>query len=82
MAAEIAALAAAGLVAGAPNRPIDVAGRFSNPVIGYLSIWHVGALALRDAADVGAPGPGALRLSLFAVRHFGRFNGGNMPQRT
>jgi len=32
---------------------------------------------LRNTADVIAFGVGALLISLFSARHFGRFNGGN-----
>lgn len=53
-----------------------------NLVVGYLLVCQVGDFDPRDTASVSALGLGALGLSLFAARHFGRFNGGNKPERS
>jgi hypothetical protein len=50
-------------------------------VIGYLLVCRVGDFDVRNAADAAACCAGALLLALFCARHFGRFNGGNMPER-
>lgn len=51
-----------------------------NAVVGYLLIWQVGPFDLHSLADVGIAGVGAMAISLFAARHFGRFHGGNDPK--
>jgi hypothetical protein len=52
-----------------------------NLVVGYLLVCRVGEFNLRDIADVLALGLGAFAISLFGARHFGRFHGGNRPER-
>jgi hypothetical protein len=64
---------------GLSSSTVNVLWGFFNLVIGYLLVWRVGAFDLRDTVDVVALGLGALLISLFAARHFGRFNGGNTP---
>ena len=64
---------------GESSPTVNVLWGFFNLVIGYLLVWRVGAFDLRDTADVVALGLGAFLISLFAARHFGRFNGGNTP---
>jgi hypothetical protein len=64
---------------GLSSSTVNVLWGFFNLVIGYLLVWRVGAFDLRDTVDVFALGLGALLISLFAARHFGRFNGGNTP---
>jgi hypothetical protein len=64
---------------GLSSSTVNVLWGFFNLVIGYLLVWRVGAFDLRDTADVVALGLGAFLISLFAARHFGRFNGGNTP---
>ena len=54
---------------------------FANLVIFYVLVCRVGDFDLRDAAQAGALGLGMLLLGLFAALHFGRFNGGNPPER-
>jgi hypothetical protein len=53
-----------------------------NLVVGYLLVCRVGDFNLRDTGDVAALGLGGLLISLFAARHFGRFHGGNAPERS
>ncbi len=54
---------------------------FFNLAIGYLLVCRVGDFDLRDGADVAALAVGIFLMALFAARHFGRFNGGNAPER-
>ncbi|MEQ5842289.1 hypothetical protein BWP39_24340 [Paraburkholderia acidicola] len=53
---------------------------FLNLIIGYLLVCRVGDFNLGSTVDVIALGLGILGMSLFAARHFGRFNGGNTPE--
>jgi hypothetical protein len=55
---------------------------FLNIAVGYLLVRRVGEFALRDTGDVVALGAGALLISLFLARQFGRFHGGNAPERS
>ena len=66
---------------GLSSSTVNVLWGFLNVVIGYLLVCRVGAFALRNAADVAALGAGALVMALFAARHFGRFHGGDRPDR-
>jgi hypothetical protein len=54
---------------------------FFNIVVGYLLVCRVGDFEMRDAGDIAAFGAGAFLIALFSARHFGRFNGGNAPER-
>ncbi|MEW6633075.1 MAG: hypothetical protein AB1440_19575 [Pseudomonadota bacterium] len=54
---------------------------FFNLVVGYLLVCRVGDFALRDTADAVALGLGVLLLAVTTARRFGRFNGGNTPDR-
>jgi hypothetical protein len=67
---------------GLSSSTVNVLWGFFNLVIAYLLIWHVGDFALRDPSDVTVLGLGGFLMSTFAARHFGRFNGGNMPDRS
>ena len=40
-----------------------------------------GDFALRNTPDAAALGAGMLVLAVFSARHFGRFHGGNTPER-
>ncbi|MCX4162393.1 MULTISPECIES: hypothetical protein [Paraburkholderia] len=53
---------------------------FLNLIVGYLLVCRVGDFNLGDTVDVVPLGLGILVMSLFAARHFGRFNGGNTPE--
>src|SRR3984885_411594 len=48
-----------------------------NVTIGYLLIFQVGEFDPRNGVHAGLVGIAGLLISLFAARHFGRFNGGN-----
>ena len=55
---------------------------FFNLALGYGLVCRVGDFDLRSTPDAAALGLGVLLLSLLSARHFGRFNGGNMPKRS
>jgi hypothetical protein len=65
---------------GFSSSTVNVLWGFFNLVVGYLLVCRDGSFDLRDIADVAALGIGALLISLFSARHFGRFNGGNTPE--
>jgi hypothetical protein len=67
---------------GLSSSTVNVLWGFVNLVVGYLLVCRVGAFDLKETPDVAALGLGALLLSLFGARHFGRFNGGNAPERS
>ena len=64
---------------GLSSSTVNVLWGFFNLVVGYLLVCRVGEFDLLDTRDVTALGLGALALSLFCARHFGRFRGGNTP---
>jgi len=49
--------------------------------VAYFLVCRVGAFDLRNALHALALGLGMLSLALFAAGHFGRFHGGNEPER-
>ena len=49
---------------------------FLNLIAAYFLLVRVGDFDLHNDAHVGALGLGMLLISLFAARHFGKFNGG------
>jgi hypothetical protein len=67
---------------GLSSSTVNVVWGFFNLVVGYLLVCRVGSFDLRNLTDVAALGLGAFLISLFAARHFGRFNGGNSPERS
>jgi hypothetical protein len=64
---------------GLSSSSVNVLWGFFNLAIGYLLVCRVGDFQLRSTADIVAVGVGALLISLFSARHFGRFNGGRAP---
>ncbi|HTX23710.1 MAG TPA: hypothetical protein VMD03_03550 [Steroidobacteraceae bacterium] len=66
---------------GLSSSTVNVLWGFLNLAIGYLLVCRVGDFSLREAGDVAALGLGGLLMSLFSARHFGRFHGGNAPER-
>ena len=66
---------------GLSSSTANVLWGFFNLVVGWLLVAEVGAFDLRDLAHVAALALGALAISLFGARHFGRFHGGNAPDR-
>jgi hypothetical protein len=66
---------------GLSSATVNVLWGFFNIVIGYLLVCRVGAFDLRDMGDIAAFGAGALVMGLLTARQFGRFNGGNKPEK-
>ena len=54
---------------------------FANLVAGWALVARVGAFDPRSAWHVAAFGAGVLAIGAFSAKHFGRFNGGNAPER-
>ena len=67
---------------GFSSSTVNVLWGFFNAVAAYLLVVRVGSFALRSTTDAIAFGIGVLLISLQMARHFGRFNGGNAPQRS
>ena len=66
---------------GLSSSTVNVLWGFCNIVVGYVLVCRVGDFGLRDASDVIALALGALTIALVSARGFGRFNGGNAPER-
>jgi hypothetical protein len=66
---------------GLSSSTVNVVWGFLNAVAGYCLVVRVGYFDLRSIRDVLALAVGALLLSVFTARHFGRFHGGNAPGR-
>jgi hypothetical protein len=60
---------------------VNVVWGFFNAVVGYLLVARVGAFEPRATSHILAFGLGALSISIFAARHFGKFHGGDAPSR-
>lgn len=67
---------------GLSSSTVNVLWGFFNLVVGYLLVCRVGDFQLRDVPDAGALGLGVLLLAVFSARQFGRFNGGDKPDRS
>jgi len=66
---------------GLSSSTVNVLWGFLNLAAGYGLLRGLGDFSLADTADVAAFGAGALLIALFSARRFGRFNGGNHPDR-
>jgi hypothetical protein len=66
---------------GLSSSTVNVLWGFFNIVVGYVLVCRVGNFELRDTGDVVAFGAGVFLIALLAARRFGRFNGGNAPER-
>jgi hypothetical protein len=66
---------------GLSSSTVNVLWGFCNIVVAYVLVCRVGDFGLRDASDVIALALGALTIALVSARGFGRFNGGNAPER-
>lgn len=66
---------------GLSSSTVNVLWGVFNLAVGYVLVLRVGDFDLRDTADAAVLGLGILALSLPLARRFGRFNGGNLPQR-
>lgn len=54
---------------------------FLNLALAYVLLARVGDFDARDTTCMATAFAGALLLGLLTARHFGRFNGGNTPER-
>ena len=67
---------------GLSSSTVNVLWGFANLIIAYLLVCRVGDFSLRSTADVAALGWGFLLMGLVGARHFGRFHGGNSPEKS
>jgi len=67
---------------GLSSSTVNVLWGFCNVVVGYVLVCRVGDFDFKDTSDVVALGLGALAIALVSARGFGRFNGGNHPERS
>ena len=67
---------------GLSSSTVNVLWGFLNAAIGYVLVSRVGDFNFKSASNVVALGLGALLISLHMARHFGRFHGGNEPDRS
>jgi hypothetical protein len=66
---------------GLSSSTVNVLWGFSNAVIGYLLVAHVGDFHLRSWTSILPFGVGAVLISIGSARHFGQFHGGNTSTR-
>ena len=67
---------------GLSSSTVNVFWGFLNIVVGYVLVCRVGDFGLRTTSDVIPFGLGILLMGLFCARHFGRFHGGNLSERS
>jgi hypothetical protein len=67
---------------GLSSSTVNTLWGFGNIVVGYILVCRVGDFSLKDTGDVAAFGAGAFLIALLSARQFGRFNGGNHPDRS
>ena len=66
---------------GLSSSTVNVLWGAFNMAVGYLLIWKVGNFDLRDTIQVLVAGLGGLLMALVGARLFGRFHGGNSPEK-
>lgn len=66
---------------GLSSSTVNVVWGFANLIPWYLLMFRVGDFNLHNVPQTIALGLGMLSISLGLARHFGRFNGGNTPER-
>ena len=66
---------------GLSTSTVNVCWGIFNALLAYLLLFRVGTFNLRSTFDVSACGLGVLLIGLQSARHFGRFHGGNLPER-
>ena len=66
---------------GLSSSTVNVLWGCSNIAVGYVLVCRVGDFELRDTGDAAALGLGILLTALLLARMFGRFHGGNAPER-
>ena len=67
---------------GLSSSTVNVVWGIFNALVGYLLVFRVGNFDLKSTMDVAVSGLGALLIGLHAARHFGRFHGGNLSERS
>jgi hypothetical protein len=67
---------------GLSSSTVNVLWGFFNLVVGYVLVCRVGDFDLRNIADIAALGFGMILIGLFSARHFGRFHGGDLQERS
>ncbi|MDR3438310.1 hypothetical protein [Telmatospirillum sp.] len=67
---------------GLSSSTVNLLWGFFNLVVGYILVCRVGDFGLRNTSDVVALGLGIFLIGFFSARRFGRFNGGNAPERS
>jgi hypothetical protein len=67
---------------GLSSSTVNVLWGFFNLAVGYVLVCRVGDFDLRNIADIAALGLGMVLIGLFSARHFGRFHGGDLPERS
>lgn len=66
---------------GLSSSTVNVLWGFANFVFAYLLLLRVGNFDLRSIACIAPFAAGALLISLQLALHFGKFHGGNKPER-
>jgi hypothetical protein len=66
---------------GLSSATVNVVWGFFNAVVGYVLVARVGSFDPRATGHILAFGLGALLVGIFSALHFGRFHGGNTPER-
>jgi hypothetical protein len=67
---------------GLSSSTVNVLWGFFNFAVAYVLICHVGEFSFRSTTQVAVMGLGFLLMGLFSARQFGRFNGGNAPEKS
>jgi hypothetical protein len=67
---------------GLSSSTVNVLWSFFNLVIGYALICRIGAFDVKSTSDAAALGVGVLSTGLLSARLFGRFHGGDRPERS
>ena len=67
---------------GLSSSTVNVLWGVLNIVVGYVLVCRVGDFGLRTTSDVVPFGLGILLMGLLCARQFGRFHGGNLPERS
>ncbi len=67
---------------GLSSSTVNVLWGFFNIVVGYILVCRVGEFRLGATSDVLPLGLGILLMGLVLARLFGRFHGGNSPERS
>lgn len=65
---------------GLSSSSVNVLWGFFNAAVGYFLLFKVGSFNFKSIPDVAVCGLGALLISFFSARHFGRFHGGYLTE--